>query len=271
MSVRVEKSGFVTTVINDRPSARNAVDPQTADALTEAFLAFDADEHARVAVFWGAGGAFCSGWDLKYAARFVDQRLFEREIKQQLAFPDGGAPVPRGVMGPTRLELRKPVIAAIEGPAVAGGLELAIWCDLRVASEDAYFGFFSRRWGVPIIDGGSFRLPALVGRGRALDIIMTGRKIPADEALRIGLCDRVVPRGGSREAAEEIARQMSRFPQTALRVDRANVYDVQGLSVGEALRREWSNAVDAHGLEGAAGAARFASGKGRHGGFSDID
>jgi enoyl-CoA hydratase len=270
MAVRMERNGPVTTVINDRINARNASDPETADALTEAFLAFDADPDARVAVFWGAGGAFCAGWDLKYAATLSDRDRFEAEIVEGLAFVDGAEPAPRGPMGPSRLELSKPVIAAVEGPAVAGGMELALWCDVRVMAEDAYFGVYCRRWGIPLLDGGTVRLPRLVGQGRAMEIVLTGRKVPAEEALRIGLCEKVVSSGEARAAAEAMAHEIARFPQAAVRADRLNVRETYGLPVREALRREWAHGLEAHHREGAAGAARFAAGKGRSGDFADI-
>ena len=220
MTVTVEKNGPVTTVIHARPEARNAMDPDSADALVEAFLAFDRDPDASVAVFWGAGGAFCGGWDLKFAASLAGSS----EPLKELNFPQNGGVVPRGPMGPSRLELSKPVIAAVAGPAVAGGFELALWCDLRVMEEDAYFGVYCRRWGIPLLDGGTVRLPRLVGQGRALDIIMTGRKVPAEEAYRIGLCERIAPKHQSREAAEELAREIARFPQQCVRADRLSVY-----------------------------------------------
>lgn len=270
MSVRVERSGPVVTVINDRIEARNAGDPETADALTAAFLSFDADPDAKVAVFWGAGGAFCAGWDLKYAATLEDGARFKDEIVQGLAFPQGSAPAPRGPLGPSRLELSKPVIAAVEGAAVAGGMELALWCDIRVMAEDAYFGVYCRRWGIPLLDGGTVRLPRLVGTGRAMEIILTGRKVTADEALRIGLCEKVVPHGGARAAAEAMAQEIARFPQAAVIADRRNVYETYGLTIREAMKREWANGVDAHFKEGAAGAGRFAGGRGRHGDFGSI-
>ena len=202
MTVRTEQQEHVTTVIIDRIDARNAVDHSTADLLTEAFLAFDADPDAHVAVFWGAGGTFCAGYDLKYAATLADPDAFRRDFTARLDFPTTGV-IPRGPMGPSRLALSKPVIAAVEGAAVAGGMELALWCDMRVMAQDSFFGVYCRRWGIPLIDGGTVRLPRLVGAGRAMDIILTGRKVPADEALRIGLAERVVPRGSTRAAAEE--------------------------------------------------------------------
>jgi enoyl-CoA hydratase len=270
VTVLIEKNGSVTTVINDRINSRNAGDPETSDGLVEAFLAFDADPEARVAVFWGAGGAFCAGWDLKYAATLADRDKFRREIVEELAFPQGAASAPRGPMGPSRLELSKPVIAAVEGPAVAGGMELALWCDVRVMAEDAYFGVYCRRWGIPLVDGGTVRLPRLIGVGRAMEIILTGRKVPAEEAYRIGLCEKVVPKGRARDVAEAMAREIAHFPQAAVKADRRNIYETYGLTVHEALKREWANGIDAHIKEGAAGAAKFAAGKGRHGDFESI-
>ncbi len=266
MTVYVERDGPVTTVINDRPEARNAVDPESGDALVEAFLAFDADPDARVAVFFGAHDAFCAGWDLKYASSLTDS---DNSISE-LRFPDDGSPPPRGPLGPSRLALTKPVIAAVAGPAVAGGMELALWCDIRIMEEDAYFGVYCRRWGVPLIDGGTVRLPRIVGQGRALEIIMTGRKVPADECLRIGLCEKVVPNGGSRQAAEAMAHEIARFPPECVRADRASAYRGFGLSVEDALRAEFEHGMECLRKEGFAGANRFASGHGRHGNFDDI-
>jgi enoyl-CoA hydratase len=266
MTVTVEKNGAVTTVIHARPEARNAMDVESAEALVEAFLAFEHDPDASVAVFWGAGGAFCAGWDLKLAASLAGQS----EPLKALNFPEDGGPVPRGPMGPSRLELSKPVIAAVAGPAVAGGFELALWCDLRVMEEDAYFGVYCRRWGIPLIDGGTVRLPRLVGQGRALDIILTGRKVTAEEAFRIGLCERIAPKFKAREAAEELAQEIARFPQECVRADRRSVYLQHGLAVREALRREWENSVNVLEKEGVAGAVRFAAGKGRGGDFEAI-
>ena len=266
MAVTVEKSGPVTTVIHSRPEARNAVNPESADALVEAFLAFDQDPDASVAVFWGAGGAFCAGWDLKYASQLVGA---DRPLAA-LDFSDDGNAVPRGPMGPSRLELSKPVIAAVAGPAVAGGFELALWCDLRVVEEDAYFGVYCRRWGIPLIDGGTVRLPRLVGEGRALDIIMTGRKVEAEEAYRIGLANRIAPKHRSREVAEELAHEIARFPQQCVRADRRSAIAQHGMPVMAALRQEWETSVSVIEAEGAAGAARFASGRGRHGDFGSI-
>ena len=266
MTVRVEKKGRVWTVIHSRPEARNAMDPQSADALFDAFSTFDADREAAVAVLWGEGGAFCAGWDLKHGASLAGQARPLEEI----AYPLDERPLPQGPMGPTRMELDKPVIAAVAGPAVAGGFELALWCDLRVMERSAYFGVYCRRWGVPLIDGGTVRLPRLVGTGRALEIILTGRKVPAEEALRIGACEHVVPDGESRAFAEAMAHDIARFPQACMRADRRSVTMQQGLSLREAMRKEWYNGIPAFVAEGAAGAARFASGKGRHGNFTEI-
>jgi enoyl-CoA hydratase len=270
MVVHVERNGPVTTVINDRIEARNAVDPDTAEVLHAAFLAFEADADAKVAVFWGAQGAFCGGWDLKYGAAMGDAARFKDEVLDPLAFPAGSQALPRGPMGPSRLELSKPVIAAVEGPAVAGGMELALWCDIRVMAESAYLGVYCRRWGVPLVDGGTVRLPRLVGMGRAMEIILTGRKVPAEECYRIGLCEKVVPTGEARAAAEAMAHEIARFPQGAVRADRRSAYETFGLPVREALRREWESGIGVIASEGAAGAARFASGKGRGGDFSTI-
>ena len=179
-------------------------------------------------------------------------------------------PSPRGPLGPSRLELSKPVIAAVEGAAVAGGMELALWCDIRVMAEDAYFGVYCRRWGIPLLDGGTVRLPRLVGQGRATEIILTGRKVPADEALRIGLCEKIVPSGMARSAAEEMAHEIARFSQGAVRTDLRSVTETYGLPVREALRREWNNGVQSCSREGASGAGRFVTGKGRGGSFDDI-
>src|SRR5688500_3399389 len=208
MAVRIEKKGRVWTVVHSRREARNAMDPESAEALVAAFQQFDEDESAAVAVLWGEGGAFCAGWDLKYCASLIKNPEELHSIDYPL---EDRKAIPRGPLGPTRLQLSKPVIAAVAGPAVAGGMELALWCDLRVMEESAYFGVYCRRWGVPLIDGGTVRLPRLVGQGRALDIILTGRQVMAEEALRIGMCERVVPAGKSREAAEALAHEIARF------------------------------------------------------------
>ncbi|AWT46671.1 MULTISPECIES: crotonase/enoyl-CoA hydratase family protein [Streptomyces] len=251
MSVRVERRGPVTTVVLSRPEVRNAVDGPTAAELAAAFREFEADDSARAAVLWGEGGTFCAGADLKAMGGEHGNRVAE----------DGDGP-----MGPTRLRLSKPVIAAVAGHAVAGGLELALWCDLRVAEEDAVFGVFCRRWGVPLIDGGTVRLPRLIGTSRALDLILTGRPVPAREALEMGLANRVVAPGTARAAAEELAATLAAFPQGCLRSDRASVLDQEGLSEEEALRQElrYGARVLPEALEGA---ARFADGAGRHGSF----
>ena len=251
MAVRVVTAGPVTTVVLDRPEVRNAVDGPTAAALAEAFVEFDADPDARVGVLTGAGGTFCSGADLMQAGGSRGNRTD----------PDGTAP-----MGPTRMRLSKPVIAAIAGHAVAGGLELALWCDLRIAEEDAILGVFCRRWGVPLIDGGTVRLPRIVGLGRALDMILTGRGVAAPEALQMGLINRVVPRGEARTAAEALATELAALPQTCLRSDRAAVLDGLALPEPAALASEFT-----HGLTALAdpelidGLSRFRGGAGRGG------
>lgn len=265
MSVRIERSGRVTTIILSRPEVRNAVDPEHADALQEAFQTFDKDESADVAVLWGEGGAFCAGADLKSLAVRGIATEENRRTHRSLDFPTDGGPVPRGPLGPTRLMLNKPVIAAVEGPAVAGGMELALWADCRVMGKDAYFGVYCRRWGVPLTDGGTVRLPRAVGRGRALEIIMTGRKVPAVECERLGLCELVVPSGLARAAAEDLAQRIAAFPQICVRVDRRSVYLQHDLPELAALESEWVNSAGTFAAEGAAGVARFASGIGRHG------
>jgi enoyl-CoA hydratase len=270
MSVRIEKSGPVWTIVHSRAEVRNAMDPASADALADAFADFDRDREAKTAVLWGEGRSFCAGWDLAYAATLADRETFQSEIIEGLALPNGSGPAPRGPLGPTRMEMNKPVIAAVEGPAVAGGMELAMWADIRVMAADAYFGVYCRRWGIPLLDGGTVRIPRLIGIGRAMEIVLTGRKVSADEALRIGLCERVVPPGTARAAAEELAQEIARFPQAAVIADRRSIYETYGLGVRDALKAEWRNGVDAHIKEGAAGAARFASGLGRHGDFKNI-
>ncbi len=270
MTVRIEKDGHVWTVIHDRPEARNAMDPKSADALTRAFLDFDADPEARVAVLYGEGGAFCAGWDLKFVSTLnADYPLGELDIPP--AGPHGnGGEIPRGPLGPTRLELDKPVIAAIAGPAVAGGMELGLWCDFRVMQQDAYFGVYCRRWGVPLIDGGTVRLPRIVGQGRALEIILTGRQVTAEECLRIGLCEYLVPDGEVRQTAEDLARDIARFPQVCVRADRRSAIKSQGLPIRDALIQEWYNGREALVKDGIAGATRFKDGLGRHGDFEEI-
>ncbi|MCX4530916.1 crotonase/enoyl-CoA hydratase family protein [Streptomyces sp. NBC_00841] len=254
-AVRIERDGPVFTVILSRPAVRNAVDGPTADQLADAFRTFESDPDASVAVLWGEGGTFCAGADLKGIGT-------ERGNK---VLADGDGP-----MGPTRMRLGKPVIAAVSGHAVAGGLELAVWCDLRVAEEDAVFGVFCRRWGVPLVDGGTVRLPRLIGESRAMDMILTGRPVPAAEAYDIGLANRLVPTGQARHAAEQLAREIAAFPQLCMRHDRLSVREQHGLSEPDALAAEYR-----HGLvpltagETKAGADRFGGGAGRHGSFAD--
>ena len=262
MTVRVESRGAVMVVTIDRPEVRNAVDGPTAAALADAFRAFESDAAASIGVLTGAGGHFCAGADLTAIAS-------EPERANQVEWRDGGDPGD-GPMGPSRMLLSKPVIAAIDGYAVAGGLELALWCDLRVASSGARLGFFDRRWGVPLIDGGTVRLPRLIGQSRALDLVLTGREVAAEEALRIGLVNRLAP-AGALEAAVELASEIARFPQLCLRSDRRSVLEQSGLDPRDALRREFELGMEtiASG-ETAAGATRFKSGRGRHGNFEDI-
>ena len=254
-TVLVENIGPVTTVIINRPEARNAVDRPTAEALADAFRRFDADPDAAVAVLWGAGGHFCAGADLKAIGTGRANRVSD----------DGDGP-----MGPTRVRLSKPVIAAVSGYAVAGGLELAVWCDLRVVEEDAVFGVFCRRWGVPLIDGGTVRLPRLLGASRALDLILTGRPVHAGEAERIGLANRVVPTGQGRAAAEALAAEIAAFPADCMRHDRLSALEQEGLSEEDAMRGELAHGrVSLASAETAAGVGRFVSGAGRHGAFGD--
>lgn len=254
MSVRIEKNGAVTTVIIDRPEVRNAIDQATAQALVDAFVAFENDASAHVAVLYGEGGYFCAGADLK--------SLSAGPEKWQLK-PTGNGP-----LGPTRLLLNKPVIAAVAGHAVAGGLELALWADMRVAEQSAVFGVFCRRWGVPLIDGGTVRLSRLIGHSRALDLILTGRAVSADEALSFGLANRVVADGTARAAAEKLAAQIAAFPQLCLRNDRMSSYEQWGMNLPAAILNEYT-----HGMQTLAsgetlkGANRFAGGEGRHGSF----
>jgi enoyl-CoA hydratase len=253
VSVDVDRRGPVTVVTINRPEVRNAVDTEHAQALYDAFLAFDADDTASVAVLTGAGGAFCAGADLKAVS--------DGSMKADPPGTDGPAP-----MGPSRLLLSKPVIAAVEGHAVAGGLELALWCDLRVADPDAVFGVFCRRWGVPLIDGGTIRLPRLIGQSHALDLILTGRPVDAEEALRMGLANRVSAPGAALEEAVALAEQIAAFPRLCMQQDRLSSYHQHGLPVDRALDVEW-----VHGgrsiLEAMTGVARFRDGEGRGGTF----
>jgi enoyl-CoA hydratase len=250
-AVRVERSGPVFTVLLSRPERRNAVDGPTAAALADAFRAFERDDDALVAVLHGEGGVFCAGADLQAVGIERGNRVSA----------EGDGP-----MGPTRARLSKPVIAAVAGYAVAGGLELALWCDLRVAEESAVLGVFCRRWGVPLIDGGTVRLPRVIGLGRAMDMVLTGRGVAAQEALDIGLVNRVVADGTSRAAAEQLAGELAAFPQTCLREDRLSLLEGLGQPESDAMSGELQ-----HGLrslaEAPAGVERFRSGAGRHGGF----
>jgi len=256
MLVLTEKNGPITTIILNRPEARNAVNRPTAEALVEAFRVFEQDEEAWVAVLTGAGGCFCAGADLKALGEGRANR-FEA---------DGDGP-----MGPSRMFLSKPVIAAVAGYAVAGGLELALWCDLRVVERDAVLGVFCRRWGVPLIDGGTIRLPRLIGLSQALDLILTGRPVGAEEALKMGLANRVVATGLARGAAESLAEELARFPQRCLLSDRRSAYEQVDLSWEEALKNEFRLGLDTiESGETEKGAERFSQGAGRHGTFKDI-
>lgn len=264
--VRTERFGPVTLVVLDRPDVRNAVDDATARALFDAFVAFDEDPYASVAVFHGDHGHFCAGWDLQHGAALAQQAgNAAQTLAQRLDFsPDD--PRPLGPMGPSRLLLSKPVIAAVSGAAVAGGMELALWCDLRVMEVDAYFGVYCRRFGVPLIDGGTVRLPRLVGMGHAMDLILTGRKVEAEEARQMGLANRVVPTGMAREAALALAQQLTAFPQATLRADRLSAHRQWDLPLPQALHQEWTQGRDCL-ADALAGATRFTGGAGRHGRF----
>ena len=255
ISVRVEREGPVATIILCRPQRRNAVDGPMASELRKAFRDFEADESQKVAVLWGEGGVFCAGADLKSGND--PARAHEFDL-------DGGGD---GPMGPSRIAFSKPVIAAVAGYAVAGGLELALLADLRVAEESATFGVFCRRWGVPLIDGGTVRLPRIVGMGRALDMILTGRPVGAEEALAMGLANRMVPNGQSRAVAEQLASEIAAFPEACMRADRRSAYEQWELPLADALRQEgrWGAPIVAK--EGKAGAMRFEQGAGRHGRF----
>jgi enoyl-CoA hydratase len=254
LSVEAARNGPVTTIVINRPDRRNAVDDPTATALRAAFQAFEDDPDASVAVLTGAGDHFCAGYDLK--ALTAVGMAYE---------PEGVGP-----MGPSRMLLSKPVIAAVEGFAVAGGLELALWCDLRVASETAVFGVYCRRWGVPLIDGGTVRLPRLIGQSRALDMILTGRSVQAEEALAFGLANRVVPAGHACASAEALAQEIARFPQICMRVDRASAHHQWGIPLEQALTMEGREGERPLLEEARNGAARFSSGLGRSGDFKVI-
>ena len=250
MTVLERSEGPVRIIGIDRPDRRNAVDRATADALADAFRRFDADDSVSVAVLYGEGGTFCAGADLKAISDGDPNRVA----------PDGDGP-----MGPTRMTLSKPVIAAISGHAVAGGLELALWADLRVVDDDAVFGVFCRRWGVPLIDGGTVRLPRLIGGSRAMDLVLTGRAVPADEALSIGLANRVVPSGTALPAAIALAAEIAAFPQTCMREDRMSVLEQDGLDTDAAIANELRHGMVSLATDTLAGANRFAGGAGRHG------
>jgi enoyl-CoA hydratase len=254
--VRVEKQDRVTTVIIDRAEVRNAVDAETAELLAQSFREFEADSEADVAVLYGDHGVFCAGADLKAVAGQDSANKLSRS---------GDGP-----MGPSRMQLSKPVIAAVAGPAVAGGLELALWCDLRVAESSAVFGVYCRRWGVPLIDGGTVRLPRLIGHSRAMDMILTGRGVPAEEALAMGLANRVVAPGTARAEAEALARQISGFPQACMRSDRRSAYEQWDMSFDKAIVNEYDYGFEVvKSGETLTGATRFAQGAGRHGTFDD--
>ena len=251
MSVRIETRDHVTTILLARPNVRNAIDAPTADALAAAFTAFEADAHARVAVLFGEGGTFCAGADLKAIADGRGNRITL----------DGNGP-----LGPTRMTFTKPVIAAVAGHAVAGGLELALMCDLRVVEESAIFGVFCRRWGVPLIDGGTVRLPRLIGLSRAMDMILTGRAVDAREALAWGLANRVVANGSARHEAEALARAIAQLPQVCMRNDRASAYEQFGMDMPAAIANELAHGIQSLATgEGLDGAARFTGGAGRGG------
>ena len=262
-TITVEHRGTTVVVCIDRPQVRNAVDPKTAQALFEAFVAFDKDDSAQVAVLAGAGGTFCAGADLKSVAA----GNFEIPLPIDVTV-DRHA---RGPMGPSYLRLSKPVIGAVAGHAVAGGLELACWCDMRVVEEDAIFGVFCRRWGVPLVDGGTVRLPRIVGHGHAMDMILTGRSVGAEEARMMGLANKVVATGTAIEEAVAVAEQIAKFPQICMRNDRASAYEQWDMEFGQAMANESRHGYNALiSDEARAGAARFASGKGRSGNFDDI-
>ena len=257
MTVGIEKNDDIWTIVLHRPEVRNAVDQPTRELLQSAFDEFDSDVNARAAVLWGKGGHFCSGADLK---------AMSDPSRRKIIDPEGKAP---GPMGPTRTPISKPVIAAVSGYAVAGGLELALWCDLRVVEDNVVFGVYCRRWGVPLIDGGTVRLPRLIGHGRAMDMILTGRPVNADEALAIGLANRVVKAGTSRLEAERLAREIAAFPQECMKADRHSTINQWAFSMEEALQIEGKAAHSILEREAFAGAERFASGRGRGGRFDN--
>jgi len=257
MAVSSKREGRITVVTLDRQDVRNAVDGITARQLADAFRGFDEDDGSDVAVFYGAHGTFCAGADLKAVAAEAGSNPLQEE---------GDGP-----MGPSRMVLQKPVIAAISGHAVAGGLELALWCDLRVVEENAVLGVFCRRWGVPLVDGGTVRLPRLIGHSRAMDLILTGRPVAAEEALAMGLANRVVPQGRALDSALVLAAQLAAYPQNCLRSDRLSAYEQWDLPFEGAMKNEFRRGMQViESQETLAGATRFASGRGRHGDFDDI-
>jgi enoyl-CoA hydratase len=254
-TVHVEADGPVCVITIDRPQARNAVDGPTQRALSEAFAQFEAEDSLSVAILTGARGTFCAGADLKAVAGGRGNRV-ESDMTRD------------GPMGPTRMVFSKPVIAAVEGYAVAGGLELAVMCDLRVAAEDAVFGIYCRRWGVPLIDGGTIRLPRLIGQSHALDMLLTGRGVSGEEARMMGLANRLTPKGEALAAARELAHQIAAFPQGCMRSDRRSSFEQWDLPLAEALVNETRLGLEVlRSGETLEGAARFASGAGRHGQF----
>ncbi len=256
-NITIQKEGPITIILINRPQVKNAVDGTTAQELADAFRAFDADKERSVAILGGIGGTFCAGADLKAIATKGTQNRTE---------PTGDGP-----MGPSRMVLSKPVIAAISGYAVAGGMELALWCDLRVMESSAVMGIFCRRWGVPLVDGGTIRLPRLIGMSRAMDLILTGRPVKADEAFQIGLANRIVEDGRSLDAAKKLALQIAAFPQLCMRNDRLSAYEQWNLPLEDALSNEFEKGMETiNSQETVIGAKRFASGKGRHGNFEDI-
>jgi len=255
-SVKVEKNGHISTIILSRPHAKNAVDSKTAQALVSAFQDFESDENAKVAVLWGANGTFCAGADLKEVSS--NTRTDIKSVGES-----------HGPMGPSRMVLKKPCIAAVSGYAVAGGLELALLCDMRVVEEDSVMGVFCRRWGVPLIDGGTVRLPRLIGLSRALDLILTGRPVGAQEALQMGLANRIVPKGQSRFEAEKLATLISNFPQICMRNDRLSAYEQFDLSFEDAMHNEFNRGVKSLTSESVSGAQRFAQNKEGRGGSFD--
>jgi enoyl-CoA hydratase len=265
-AVQVRHQGDITVVQLNRPDVRNAVDIDTARQLYDAFLAFDADSNAKVAVFHGANGHFCAGWDLQSGAKALQASpTAAKDMVATLDFSPSDTQ-PLGPMGPSRLMLSKPVIAAVSGAAVAGGMELALWCDMRVMEEDAYFGVYCRRFGVPLIDGGTVRLPRLIGMGHAMDLILTGRKVSPTEALSMGLCNRIAATGQALQIAIALAEQLAGFPQITMLADRMSAYAQSDLPMPEALHQEWKRGKQCI-SEGLQGATRFAAGQGKHGQF----